>query len=173
MSPERNEVVIHHTDEEIMAAIPRPDLPIVYSPFSVGKDGSIAADGGPGIQGRAQMNGHIEDILAAVAPVALSAYGFSRELGPGVVETSLSVRTADEHVRAVRTYWHIPLLRHIGPQEAPREDDEPPEGPRVEKFAIFFRHDEVDDFTRHLKPETEVQVIDRRGYLDRVVLITL
>lgn len=166
---------IRHTDEEILASIPHPELPIVYSPFSVGKDGSIACDGEPGLPERAQMNGYIEDILKAIAPHVAAFHGFAPKFGDGVVEVRLHVMTASHLVRAARTYWEIPELRYIGPdyeEPASVEDGEvePIEKPKVQKVAVPLTSSEVVEFVHLLKPTTKFEVIQGDGILDRVIV---
>lgn len=161
MSPEISERVLHHTPEEVLAAIPHPEHPIISSKFSGRPDGQIVADGGPGLLDSCLLNGQIEDVLHAMAQVATVSEFERRKYGPDTFQVSPTITSSRDFVRIVTGYWDIPKILYVGPQEETTEGE--PSEPKIRKVAVRLWGKEVEDFLDLLLPGTKFEIIPENG----------
>jgi hypothetical protein len=147
--------------EQVAAAIPRHDLPIIYSFFSY-FNGKLGWNGSLG----EQINGSVEDMLALTAPLAIKIPQLvDTSYGPGVVGYSLSVYDSKDFLDRAKTEWNIPRLHFVGHTKLPK-------GSKVSKVAVLLKGEkEIENFVQHLKPQTKFE-IDRTRIVSRV-LVTL
>lgn len=144
------------TKKEAFAAIPHPELPIIIVPqFSIDSDGNIVWENRPGLPGWCLINGGIEDVLRAIAPVAAITNEFPSPFGEGILEVNVAAVPAAVFAQdSIGRPVNERTVSYIGSQDS--------EGQRkqleelgIKGVSIFFGcEQDAKDFGRLLKPET-------------------
>lgn len=159
MSAERVEnEPIFHTPEDVLASIPRPDLPIFITVFSVDLNGKIIPDGGSGY-----MNGQPEDVLREIGPVAIATYyGHPPAFDENTFQISFFVSSATNIARELSGYDPIPEIRYVGPREVSTDGNGQPMKPQIKRAVVRLLDGEANTFEGLLRPETKRKKISEK-----------
>lgn len=171
MSPEAvDNQPIFHTLEDVLATIPRPDLPVLKLVFSVDTNGKIILDGGPGY-----MNGRPEDILRAIGPVAIATdYGHPPVLDENTFQISFFVSSATDIARELSGYDPIPEIRYVGPREVSTDGNGQPMKPQIKRVVVRLLDGEANTFEGLLRPETKrMKIPEKHQGSGEIIIVEL